>query len=461
MQKTCRVLIAIFLIALFENSEASTIWKHKLTVAANPDIGLDNAEVDGIIKSMNSAIKASTYGNPWDPPCPQVEFVREGNVVNNKNLPTTGSFEQLETSLKKNVPNANVLVVYSIDCDGINAAGCGRVGQEPLIIGLYPSFDDQLWLHERGHNLGLNHSAEAPASDDTVLPQVGMRFMFWRLGVGHLGKISSECSAFMAKKFSSIEKSDNAVAAVGAPTGIQGVKGKSEISVADLEIADVAGADIESKVKEQASSVGLSKEAYKVVGPPWIHGIPLDAIRALGKSDIDSIRNMLKGPVNQYWPQAASAVAIVGDEKDAALIRKVLDAPVPAVAPNASGVDKNKYRNFVKAKLSAPIALGILANRTKSVSLTNSLKDTAQIDRARNIIGESNAESLSRQAVHGLSIANTAESSNFIDSILKNGTEQNNGKVVPLSLPDKKIIQERSFEINTKGLDSYLKKSTN
>lgn len=102
------------------------------------------------------------------------------------------------------------------------AAGCGEIGVEPLVAGQFPGFDAQLWLHERGHNVGLQHSAEGPAPDTSFAQTVGMRFMFWQLGIGHLGKTLNECAHFEHGTLRSMNTVNNAPvvgAAAASPSG--------------------------------------------------------------------------------------------------------------------------------------------------------------------------------------------------------------------------------------------------
>jgi hypothetical protein len=401
---------------------------------------------------MNAAIHKSTYGNPWDAPCPQVEFVRVGDVINDARLPLTGTFDDLEVALKKIAPSANVLVVTDIDCAGVPAAGCGRLAAEPLIVGIYPEYDDQLWLHERGHNMGLPHAADFPTMDNSAPPQIGMRFMFWMLGVGHLGKVGSDCAAFMTPKFGSVAQID------GPSAPAQGLLSATAVlmPVATApEAAASAAFDPEAVLAARAKATGLTINAYRVIGPPWVHGMPVAAVQQLDASDVNSIRRMLDGPVNGYTPQALHALATVGTQADVARLSKPLALPLTAVAPNAG--NKDALRNVLRAKLAAPVALGILAARTGSIGAVDTLKRVAGLSAAETNVGAPNAATLSRQALHGLSLANTPESVPFVYAVIAKPEGVAGVKTAPLSASDAARLMKNSSEVRIKGIEGFLK----
>lgn len=146
--------------------------------------------------------------------------------------------------------------------------------------------------------------------------------------------------------------------------------------------------------------------------------MPVDQIKGLSPADIDSIRSMLHGSLNPYWAQAINALAVVGNEADADLMKRALDQPMPAIARGANQEVIQQLRDLLKAKLAAPQALGILANRTKSPTAVDILKDTADLDTASTLVGKAASVDLSRNALTGLSIANTPEAQVVDPSIL-------------------------------------------
>lgn len=453
--KMLRIIATLlaFCISCSDPVLAMNMIEHRLTVAANAILGLTNQEVDSIISEMNKLISAISY--PWDVRCPAVTFKRVGNVINisDDNFPTTGTFDQLQEKLHIFAPSANVMVVSGIDCSGVTAKGCGLIGQEPLIVGQSRGFDAQLWLHERGHNVGLQHSAEAPAAENSVPPYIALRFMFWRLGVGHLGKISSECAAFENTMLASVGKTVSPATATnngGAP----GLQFTTEFIASDSSYSSAASDPATAVVKE-ARKAGLTEGALKVIALPWVDGAPIQDIKALNQTDLDSIRVIFQGSPNQFWPQAVQTLAIAGAADDVKLINKALNLPMPAVGPESDGASIQQFRILLEIKLTAPKALGILANRTHSSSAVDALIGTADIENARRLVGQASAANLSKNAINGLSIANTTEGNRFINATVGVQLEvkdTGNGGVVPIN-PEVKVapLAPKEVEALTKA----------
>jgi hypothetical protein len=453
------------------SANAQVVERHELTVAANSTLHVSNAEVDSIIKQMNQIMATSSYS--WDEVCP-VQFVRKGAVRSINNLALKGTYEVLADDLRFKAPGANVMVVSFIDCNGIAAAGCGNVGSEPVVAGLYPGFDAQLWLHERGHNVGLYHSAEG--QPDSEYPEnVGMRFMFWQLGVGHVGKIASECLQYSKTLFAStIAVHPVALAASVAPSVLPGNTNVSSTPSAPhttpiAAAPPAAASQTNGELSALAKKAHLTEAAFRVVGPPWVDRMPLDQIKTLTGADLASIRDMLKGTPNQYWPQAMQALAVVGDDNDVNLLNRALNLPLPAIAPGSlDAAAIAQTRSLLKIKLSAPTALGILANRTHSTAAVDSLWDTVDLKKAHKVIGAAAAESLSKSALNGLSIANTPKAQEYLDLALTPQAAVPPGHVapplpashkniVPLSPEEIQRLKNTSLAIKDLGLEAYVK----
>jgi hypothetical protein len=460
------------------SANAQIVERHELTVAANSSLLVSNTEVDSIIGQMNQIMTTGSY--PWDVPCP-VQFVRKGAVQSVSNLALTGTYEVLAQDLRLKAPGANVMVVSTIDCNGIGAAGCGNVGSEPIVAGSNPGFDAQLWLHERGHNVGLYHSAEG--LPDSAYPQnIGMRFMFWQLGVGHVGKIASECMQYSKTLFASTITVHPAAVAASGPSAIPGtVDVTSEHSAshatpiaaaaAAAAAAPAAGApDGDGELNALAEKAHLTVAAFRVVGPPWVDRMPLDQIKKLTAADLGSIRDMLKGTPNQYWPQAMQALAVVGNDSDVKLMKRALNLPLPAIAPGTTldAAAIAQTRSLLKIKLTAPTALGILANRTQSTAAVDSLWDTVDLKKAHEVIGPAAAESLSKSALTGLSIANTPKDQQYLDLAMTPQAAVPPGhvvppppashkEIVPLSIEEIQHLKNTSLAIKNLGLEAYVK----
>jgi hypothetical protein len=436
---------------------AQSVREHDLRIAANKSLLVTDSEVDNILGQMNQKIAAKSY--PWDIACTAVTFKRIGSVINSDDFLLSGTFEEFRSNLHAFAPTANVLMVATIECGGLDAAGCGVVGEEPLIAGQAPGLEAQLWLHERGHNVGLQHSAEAPVADDNSNPTITKRFMFWRLGSGHDGKTANECSHFEA-------------ASVHAPTPGRTSGNSGAPSPAMLpqslspKFAQLSTTqDSSSSVIADGEKVGLTASAAKVVGFPWVDGTPIQEIRSLNSEDVASIRMLFKEPPNRFWPQAVQTLGIVGNADDVQYIRAALNVPLPAVSGDAANIQQ--IRTLLQTKLVAPKALGILANRTQSSSAVDVLTNTANLEVAQRLIGANAANSLSRNAITGLSLANSSKANAFINAALKPEIplstnspppdEANNIKVAPLGKDEVRAITESNQRIRTLGLDSIFK----
>jgi len=457
--------LIITLASLCEPLWAQGVVLHKLTVASNSALLLTNMEIDTLLASVNRLLAARSY--PWDVSCSNVQLVRNGDVIQSDQLLLTGSFSELAASLAGAAPSANVLVVSAISCGLVtNAAGCGSAaGGEPLIVGQYPGYDDQLWAHERGHNVKLPHSAEAPTKDTAVDPSIGMRFMFWQLGLNHLGKTADECRHFMTSQLPSIVKRS---ASPGADLSVP--PDANDIALAK-QVAKTATAppriDYDESIRSAARDAGLTVAAYRIVGAPWVEAMPLAAMRALSMEDIQSIRSLFAKEPNVYWPEAITTLGIVGNNSDIDLIEKVLELPVAASPPGETLDQKGKdaLRLLFRIKLAAPTALGILGNRTQSDSAVTELTRAATIEGARELIGNTAAVSLSKRALLALAISASSAADNFLKSGLKSGDNTNkppgldssrdNG--VPQLTPSEiAAIKKAQREVRRIGIEKYL-----
>lgn len=410
--------IAFFSIVLFAYFARGDVLKeHKLTVAANPALGLTNQKIDQIISEMNQVVSEQSY--PWAADCAPMDFVRVGDLIQDSRLPTSGSSRDQMAALKQYAPTANVLVVLKINCDGVDAAGCSPVGKEPMVVIPYDGFDGQLWLHERGHNTGLQHSGEYPLQEDNVPENIGKRVMFWQLGVGHTGIISTECGSYRNAKLGTIV----AISAGPSPAA-HGAAAPRPLAAAQISQnlpppkTAAPAPPASPTLEEMAKKAGLTPHAFQIIGPPWVHGIPVVSVKSLTSDDLQSIRTMLRGDPNQYWAQAMNALSLVGNGEDVELIKNALDLQLPAVAPNAPLAASDQFRNILRAKLAAPQALGVLANRTKSSTAVAKLVETAKMQSATNLVGEGAAGDLSKEALKGLALANTPASKSALQTIL-------------------------------------------
>jgi len=447
------------------------VREHRLTFAANSDLGITEATLDEIIREMNTIVHHPDYA--WDAPCGKVRFAKSGPLVARADLPLAGPFEHQVKQLRKLAPSANVLLVSSVGCGKVaSAAGCANMGAEPSIMALNSrGYEALTVLHERGHNMGLAHSAESPTIDREVSEQVGMRYMFWRLGQGHLGQISRECEGFSKTLYPSItspggtDASDKLVVAAGPS------------SVTDLAESPMAPSrvQLETQQRQAARSAGLTPRAYGVIAPPLLEGeLPLAEISALGKEDITSIRNLLRGTPNAYWLNACYVLAIAGGPEDVELIENTLTRPITPSATSSlqdRKPDQISKGGLIALKLGAADSLGMIANRVSrrnfqaAKSAVDTLFKVAHIDQASMILGQGQAAlSLSRGAQRALSLPQTPESRAFVTRLLKStetagfrGIDSSGLEFAPLEQEDIADMNLNRLELQNRDLISYLK----
>jgi hypothetical protein len=449
--RDCVLLFWLFLLCLLGGapSFAQKTTVHSLTVAAQTTLFVKNDEVDIIVAEMNRLIAAKSY--PWDIACPTISFRRSGDVISNNNLLTYDNYRNLKNNLAQFVPTANVMIVSGIDCLGETAMGCGVPGEEPLAAGQWLGYDAMVWLHERGHNVGLYHSAEAPADERNTPQDLAFRFMFWTFGKGHFGKTVTECSIFENSKLPSVT-TRFAAATPSNPSksrfpSIQ-FAGGSENSNAALD-PDPAAA-----LAQAGREVGLTQAAFNVVGLPWVERAPLESIMELKPEDLNSIRFIFKKLPNQFWPQGIQTLGFVGNGDDAKIIQGALDYPMPAVSAESSKEVIQQMRILLQAKLAAPKALGVLAKRTNSSSAVETLISAANIEQAERLVGYASANSLSRGALNGLAIADTPRANQFVAAVFN---KENTVKVAPLTPGDLNALKTFQERVQKFGVDGLFK----
>lgn len=467
------VAIVSILLAACSHDIASQgmVREHRLTFAANAELGITEAMLDDIIREMNVIIHSPDY--PWDAPCGNVRFVKSGPLLAREDLPLAGPFDHQVKQLRKLAPAANVLLVSSVGCGKVaSAAGCGNMGAEPSIMALNsPGFEALTVLHERGHNMGLPHSAEAPAIDRQVAEQVGMRYMFWRLGQGHLGQISRECEGFSRPLYPSITTPRDAAASENL------VVAAAPSPVTDLGESPMTSSRVrqEAQQSKAAKAAGLTPRAYGVIAPPLLEGeLPLAEISGLDKEDLDSIRNLLRGAPNAYWLNACYVLAIAGTPEDVELIENALTRPVttsPASSLHSRQPGQISKAGLIALKIGAADSLGMMANRISRLnshaakSAVDTLFKVAHIDQASRILGQGQAAlSLSRGAQRALSLPQTRESRELVGRILNSagttglhGRDSNGLEFAPLEQEDIANMKLNLLELQQQDIISFMK----
>lgn len=455
-----------------QEEQSTTIQQHQLTFAANSALDISNQKVDGIIREMNEIIRTLNYA--WDVPCEKVEFIRAGDVISQDDLPLSGPFERQVARFQQLAPSANVLLVASVGCGSVqSAAGCGNIGSEPMVVALRsPRFEAMTLLHERGHNVGLSHSAEAPNSDREVAENVGMRFMFWRLGIGHFGDLSSECTPFSKARFSSIVS----VPITSASSGANGALLAGAPSQTRALSLSERKRDFASEERDAAHKAGLTLPAFRVIAPPLVDGaLPIEEISRLTPNDIESIRGLLRGSPNDLWLNACYVLSIAGGAQDIELIKKALTAQ-PHLSTgtdrfSTGGVPAMSHSNLIALKLGATDALGILANRIadsephEAKNAVDTIFGAAHLSQAAKLIGPGEAaRSLSQSAQYALALPKTNDSKRYLAKVMdqdrklkKGGLSLKDVDFSPLDEEDIDKINSNILKLQNNDILTFLK----
>lgn len=113
-----------------------------------------------------------------------------------------------------------------------------------------------------------------------------------------------------------------------------------------------------------------------------------------------------------------TAIAVFGNSEDVPLIRKPLSV---GLEEEDTAEGRSRRRDLLRAKLSVPVALGILANRTSSTAPVEALAPLASVVNATETIGPGTALELRFEALKGLAIANTPAARALLDANLTYG----------------------------------------
>lgn len=458
--KTMRFAACAGSLALLAAIPAGAVTIHRLDVAS--PLVITDAEVKDLAREMTAWMAVRITNFAWDVACPDVVFI-PGGPVRKIDASDSGTYDALVKELRAKAPGANVMFVSNIeDCSGVpGAIGCGAVGDEPFVVVAYRPYDSLLWLHERGHNVGLGHAGIDPAEQN-----VEQRIMYPSVSETSVGKTGSECGNYVTppNALVSVEKKSaaSAPAAALAPAA-------SSSPAADGDYSSVVDA-MRKRIADAREKSGLTKRAYEVVALPWVHQVPVEAIRQLDDNDLKSVRGLFDKPLNPFQVQAIRTLSIIGNADDVALIEKALKKPMPAVSSD-SEAGRQALRTARQIKLVAPEALGLLASRTKSTTAIETLKETADLGKATTIAGPSDtlAADISRHSIKALNLANTAATDAFVKSALnvQSGTKSPKSfkidnktyTIAPLTADEVKRIKNVSEEIKKSSVDIYFKDS--
>ena len=147
---------------------------HSLQVSRFTTTNLTNARTDQIMANMGTILQ--TNDGPGDVAC-DVAFTRNGNVTTFAT--GTGTINsQANFTAVSSLPG-NVKVVNRINwCGGLrpNIIGCAPVpGNSLVVVRFTLNLEGILWVHEFGHNQGLNHRTGANLVMNPTIGPTGLR----------------------------------------------------------------------------------------------------------------------------------------------------------------------------------------------------------------------------------------------------------------------------------------------
>ena len=140
---------------------------HELQVRRHTATPLTAGEADRILKDATSVIK--TNNGPGDKAC-KVKMKRKGEITTFAAPQFINTQTQMQNAQK--LPG-NIKVVEQINwCGGFSPfiIGCAEPGNSLVVVRINPALEGILWLHEFGHNKGLEHRND----DNAVMaPSIG------------------------------------------------------------------------------------------------------------------------------------------------------------------------------------------------------------------------------------------------------------------------------------------------
>ena len=216
-----------------------------------------------------------------------------------------------------------VKVVQQINwCGGFapNVIGCAPILGTSLVVVRYPIAEGILWLHEYGHNKGLNHRDDPTSVMNPTLTQ--SRTMI----------STEECTKYMAAPV--------AAARVGVMA--------SSFDMAQGQV-----------------STGQLMPAEDFVRQTFVHGVPYATASQYGPEAVPKLLAMLNDPQEQdHWANIGITLGIIGDARS-------VDALIAFVE---KGGDSRSSPTHYRAKTSVLMAMGYLINKSGSQKAIDYLK---------------------------------------------------------------------------------------
>ncbi len=275
---------------------------YDLRIDRHVNVELGNARADQILVEMQNIINLDD--GPGDVSCP-VNFSRNGDV--NPFSTGSGIINSQEDFMAVNSLPGQIKVVNQINwCGGIapNIIGCAPVpGNSMVVTRFEESQEGILWLHEFGHNKGLNHRDE----DDVVMKGV--------IGNTHKRVNLEECAAFQNTN--------------------------SALLATSFYPASATSTD------------SLPVGAF--VKQVFVTGVPYEEASKYGSKQLPELMLMLADSTNiKYWANIVVTLGIIGDDK-------AVDSIISLIKIDKPG---EISRDLYNAKTAAIMALGYLINKS-------------------------------------------------------------------------------------------------
>jgi hypothetical protein len=317
-------------------------------VSRHQSVSLSDAEANQILSDMSTVLQKLDFPTNLDTEV-SIQFVLDGSVeVLPATLPSAvvtpqdmATYQQLR----------GIKVVRDIQVCGTTVTGAGAsiIGCSPVpstfvnevVMRIDPGQEGILWVHEFGHNCGLNHR--------TDLEQAVMNPF---VGPDHKVVSSSEAFAYLGGPQAAVVQVAAALKQVAAAQQQAAVAGNQAAQQGQAQAA-------------QQESPQRPKDIKQFVRRYYPEGVPFDLARQYPEQDGDVLVQMLKDPMEneQFLPNIVTTLCYLGREKDVeTLINFVKDPKRPST-------------NWVfKAQKAALMGLGEVANKTKSEAAVNFLQ---------------------------------------------------------------------------------------
>ena len=354
---------------------------HELNIAAHDESIITQSRAAQLVASMNELMRNA------GPLCASVTYSLANPVVYDAKLSTIGVDVDLERNLKSNDPGANIFVVNQIDdCAGVQASGCTTVGAGPMIV-----IDEGgerapvVWLHERGHAMGLGHVAQG-ISQENATPAQQANLMYW-LALGGANKLdnvpggTAQCKAYLNTAKSGV------VALVGNPTVV-----RAAMTVPSEPLTPTG--------PPQTLTQAAASFFYGADAPGWNHGPPLDAIAKLTNQDVWSIGDtILTTRPLPAWAHMLTTLAYRQDPRFVGIVTYLLNLSSPNIPPasNMLTQDEKTIRDVLleqkgaldRAKDNIPYSLGIYGYKTDDPRAAQLLTSFMDPSKAASVFNES------------------------------------------------------------------------